>query len=272
MLSCLEADFYTKQVLQDNFDAFSQLFHLFVKEGFISQDQLTRFYYTYVLTLKDRMEVHGTHAIGFNELINVLWSLATTEDDVMHNPIIPRLYERLHEFKRSDKPLTKEELLELYQLQVYAQDQIRNARWPKEFKEVIPKKVRDLAEEEYANFDKNLYGDVQVDIAKKLLKLRTTFQENTKVSKAFRVDFKLLDVDKVILLKGQDQINPRTNEWQGLYSMKHKFLSKRLKGMELVIIEVERWKQLEEQDQYAYLYQLSRFKDSSSTMDTEMAF
>ena len=191
----------------------------------------------------------------------------------MHNPIIPRLFERLHDFKRPDKPLTKEELLELYQLQVYAQDQIKNGRWPKEFKEVIPKKVRDIAEEEYATFDKNLYADVQIDIAKKLLKLRATFQENTKVSKTFRVDFKLLDVDKVILLKGKEQMNSRTGEWLGLYSMKHKFLSKRLKGLELVIIDVERWKQLDEEEQYAFLYQLSRFKDASNSLEQpEIAF
>jgi len=37
-----------------------------------------------------------------------------------------------------------------------------------------------------------------------MLKLRTSFQENVKVSKAFRVDFKLLDVEKVIVLKGKD--------------------------------------------------------------------
>jgi hypothetical protein len=81
-----------------------------------------------------------------------------------------------------------------------------------------------------------------------LLKLRATFQENAKVAKAFRVDFKLLDVDKVILLKGKEQINPKTNEWLGLYSMKYKFLSRRLKGMELVIVDVERWKQMDEED------------------------
>ena len=248
------------------------MFHLFVKEGFVSLDALTRFYYTYVLTLKDRLENQGSSAVSFNELVNVLWSLATTEDDQMQNPIIPRLYERLHDFKRPEQPLSKEELLELYQLQVYAHDQIKNGRWPKEFKEVIPKKVRDITEEEYANFDKNLYNDIQIDIAKKLLKLRATFQENVKVSKAFRVDFKLLDVDKVILLKGKDQVNPRTGEWQGLFSMKHKFLSKRLKGMELVIIDIERWKQLDEEEQFSFLYQLSRFKDASSSFESEIAF
>lgn len=238
---------------------------MFVKEGYIACDQLTRFYYTYVLALKDRLENQGTSSVSFNELVHVIWSLATTEDESLSNPIIPRLYEHLHEFKRPEKPLTKEELLELYQLQVYAQDQIKIGRWPKEFKEVIPQKVRDVIEEEHANFDKNLYTDVQVDIAKKLLKLRATFQENTKVSKSFRVDFKLLDVDKVILLKGNDQVNPRTGELLGLYSMKHKFLSRRLKGIELVIIDVERWKNMEEEDQYAFLYNLSRFKDSQGS-------
>jgi hypothetical protein len=54
--------------------------------------------------------------------------------------------------------------------------------------------------------------------------------------------------------------------------MKHKFLSKRLKGMELIIIEVERWKQLDEREQYAFLYQLSRFKDASSSLEPEIAF
>jgi hypothetical protein len=107
--------------------------------------------------------------------VHVLWALATTEDESLPNPIIARLYERLHEFKRPEKALTKEELLELYQLQVYASDQIKTGRWPKEFKEVVPKKIRELVEEEYANFDKNLYSEVQFDIAKKLLKLRATF-------------------------------------------------------------------------------------------------
>jgi hypothetical protein len=81
MISCLETDFFSKQVLQDNFGSFSQLFHLFVKEGFISTDQLSRLYYSYVLTLKDGVELQGASAVSFNDLIHVLWSLATTEDE-----------------------------------------------------------------------------------------------------------------------------------------------------------------------------------------------
>lgn len=45
--------------------------------------------------------------------------------------------------------------------------------------------------------------------------------------------------------------------------MKHKFLSKRLKGVELVVIEGEKWKQMDEEDQYTFLYQLSRTKDNT---------
>ena len=54
--------------------------------------------------------------------------------------------------------------------------------------------------------------------------------------------------------------------------MKHKFLSKRLKGTELVIIEVEKWKQMEEGEQYAFLYQLSRFKEGANAYEAEVAF
>jgi hypothetical protein len=139
---------------------------------------------------------------------------------------------------------------------------MKSSKWPKEFKEVIPKKVRELCDEEYSAFDKNLYPDVQVDIAKKLLKLRTTFHENVKVGKSYRVDFKLVDLDKVIVLKGDDQMNTKSNEWLGLYSMKQSFLSRKLKGTEVILIDIEKWKKMSEEEQYGFLYQLSRSRDS----------
>ena len=50
----------------------------------------------------------------------------------------------------------------------------------------------DICEEEFTSFDKPLYPDIQQDIAKKMLKLRITFQENVKMHKTYRMDFKLL--------------------------------------------------------------------------------
>ncbi len=112
LLSCLEAQYYPRKVLQENFSQLSSLFYLFVKEGFITPDQPSRFYFTYLLTLKEKLETGGV--VQYSDLINVLWALITAEEESLHNPIIPRLYERLHEFKRADKPLSKEEMLELY--------------------------------------------------------------------------------------------------------------------------------------------------------------
>lgn len=113
-----------------------------------------------MITLKDKIEKEGPGTVTFNDLIHVLWSLITTEDETINNPIIPKLYERLHDFKRSDSPISKDEFLELYQISVYVQDQVKSGKWPKEFKDVIPKKVREYAEEEHSAFDKNLYPDV----------------------------------------------------------------------------------------------------------------
>ena len=89
---------------------------------------------------------------------------------------------------------------------------------------------------------------MQVDIAKKLLKLRVTFQENAKAGKAYRVDFKLLDVNKAILLRGKEQVNSKSNEWLGLYGMKHKFLNSKLRGDNLIVIHIEKWKEMSERD------------------------
>jgi len=97
--------------LRDYFSSFTALFHLFVKEGFIAPEQLNRFYYTYVLTLKEKIEKDGMSAVSFNDIIQIIWALQITEEEGLINPIIPRLYERLHEFHRLDKPLTSEEIL-----------------------------------------------------------------------------------------------------------------------------------------------------------------
>jgi len=39
-------------------------------------------------------------------------------------------------------------------------------------------------------------------------------------------------------------MNAKSNDWLGLYSMKNKFLSKKLKGTEVSIIDVEKWKKM----------------------------
>ena len=56
-------------------------------------------------------------------------------------------------------------------------------------------------------------------------------------------------------------MNPRTTEWLGLHGMKHKYLAHRLKGYELITLDVEQWKQFGETEKLEFLYELSRTKE-----------
>jgi hypothetical protein len=50
------------------------------------------------------------------------------------------------------------------------------------------------------------------------------------------------------MLKGSTQVNRKTGEWLGISGFKHKFLNKSLPGWELVVIDVEKWKSMPEED------------------------
>lgn len=88
------------------------------------------------------------------------------------------------------------------------------------FSRVIPKNVIELAEQEYQNWDRQQkFSDVQSDIARKLLKLRVSFQENVTAVPdiSYYADFKLTEVNKgnLILLQGDKNSNTSTGEWLG---------------------------------------------------------
>ncbi len=75
------------------------------------------------------------------------------------------------------------------------------------FSRVIPKDVLLVAQNEFEKQDRaQIYADVQSDIARKLLKLRVSFQENSPAipDVAYFVDFKLTEANNghVIVLQG----------------------------------------------------------------------
>eukprot|EP00347_Sterkiella_histriomuscorum_P017948 403347370 len=259
---CLDAGVFSQKHFTSNFDAVSRMLHLFVKEGYINAQMQTQFYYRYLMQLKDNMDL-----IKNDELIHVIWSLIVADDEQLQSPLIPRVYEKLAGFER-DQPLTREEKLELHQIVIYCNELIKANQWPREFKDVVPRKVKDICEEEFNIFDKNHYQEVQMDIAKKLLKLRVTFQENAKINKSYRVDFKLNDVNKFIILKGPDMINQKNNELLGIQSLKFKHLQSKVKDHTAMIIDTEKWKNMSDDQQYEYLFALSRSKDSSLNRDS----
>jgi hypothetical protein len=74
--------------MKQHFQSFSHMFYIFIKEGFINSQIQGSLYYKYMLNLKDNY-----NKIDNDNLINLLWALAVTEEPIqMANPIIPRLF------------------------------------------------------------------------------------------------------------------------------------------------------------------------------------
>jgi len=76
--NCVEQGIFSAAALRENFESFTRIFHLFVKEGFVSYENLTPIYYTYALTLKDKVEAQGVASVGFSDIVHVLWTLLAT--------------------------------------------------------------------------------------------------------------------------------------------------------------------------------------------------
>ena len=88
---------------------------------------------------------------------------------------------------------------------------------PTNFVKVIPDNVLEACEKEYQMADsKSDYPDIQKNIARKLLKLRVSFEENAN-TEAYKVDFRLHDAHKnnVILIKGPVNSSEATGQWKG---------------------------------------------------------
>lgn len=65
---------------------------------------------------------------------------------------------------------------------MYVDDLLARDKLPKQFEDIIPEQVAQLAHHVYQDWDKALYPDVQKEIAIKLLKLRVEFHENTSAT------------------------------------------------------------------------------------------
>ena len=122
-------------------------------------------------------------------------------------------------------------------MQVYAQDMIKEGKWPKEFKDVVPQRVRDVVEEEYGRWDKGLYPEVQVDMGRKMLKLRVTFEENAKIAKAYRVDFKLMDLNVNIIILVMLSVESDYVEGQGVAESEDQGVDGDIRGETQVLVE-----------------------------------
>lgn len=148
-------------------------------------------------------------------LIGLIWTMIYRDNELQQvatlrrqqyeqNPMIPRLLESLYQYKRQE-PLSKLEHLQLFQINIWIQNKVENGRLPEEFLQCIPQEIQIAAEERYTEYDKPTFKNVQTDIAKHLLKLRVTFQENQKIEKTYRSDIKLLKKNIAMFVKSEDK-------------------------------------------------------------------
>jgi hypothetical protein len=73
---------------------------------------------------------------------------------------------------------------------------VKNNLLPKPYANLVDHELLQRAEEAYIKQDKSVDLDsVKEDIARKLLKLRVTYEENSRIKKSYRVDFRILDDD-----------------------------------------------------------------------------
>ena len=56
IIACLDTNYYSKDSLATNFKEFTNIFYIFVKEGYITPETQSALYYAFVLLLKERLD------------------------------------------------------------------------------------------------------------------------------------------------------------------------------------------------------------------------
>ena len=104
------------KVTPANFQPMSDMLYLFVKEGFLTPDKTNKFYFTYLLALKNEiMKTSAESRINSDNQIYLTWSLMVMETPgAKMCPLLPKLLEQLYSFNRPEKPLSRDEFIQLY--------------------------------------------------------------------------------------------------------------------------------------------------------------
>lgn len=103
VVTAFDSGFYT--MTKQNFVSMSQIFFLFVKNGFLSPDHQNKFFFSYLVGLKKTMYPGGgkEHMLDSRDIIKVTWSLiAMLKPGKMQIPLLPKLLEQLSKFDRPD--------------------------------------------------------------------------------------------------------------------------------------------------------------------------
>ena len=160
----------------------TSVFYLFVKQGFLTPWIEDKFSLNYILQLKYEMfpKNKNMQKLPPRDLIKIAWSLMVMQrPGKVSNPLLPNVISQLHKFDRPNMPLTNEELIMLYQLDVYIRDMVSRGSLPPQFATMIPEKIRRLSAKLFQEWENEThYTAEQNEIANILLKLRARFTKD----------------------------------------------------------------------------------------------
>ena len=135
---------YSDADLLNDFEPFTKLIHVFALNGCLQNDQITK---KFIVLLTDKIREKSETKKSMPGLMNdnlimIIWTLIYHDSLVARsthtpNPQLPRLLERLSEFKRVQK-LSDLELIQLYQIQQWIDFKVANERIPPQFQNCIP--------------------------------------------------------------------------------------------------------------------------------------
>lgn len=214
-------------------------------------------------------------------IIDLTWSLIAMEEPsgTLSNPLVAKTLDSLSKFHRVT-PLTSNELIKLFQINIFVKNKVKQNELNRDFAKIIPKELLEQAAAEYEKFDRSfIFADVQSDIGHKLLKLRVSYEENVSASEemaAYTCNFKLQGANKghIILLKGDKNTNRTTGEWLGLARQKYSYLvdwTYKKAGSNVVYtkfnvhtIDVDEWRGKSEKNKLAHLFSIVQKEDKTS--------
>ena len=98
-----------------------------------------------------------------NKIPKILWAMACSEEKDLPNPIIPELLEKLSKLKLN-KSMNQYEAAQLYQLIIFVDEKVDDAKYPPEYKLIFSDSLRKAAKKAYLAQDVCHDKDMQNEI------------------------------------------------------------------------------------------------------------
>jgi len=146
--------------------------------------------------------------------------------------------------REREQNLTKDDLVELYQIYCYAKNMISKHKWPAKIISGYNPKLIESSKEVYNEFDtKSNYQETRNEIFDLLTERNLEIKINVQFKDNYRIDIK--DKNAGILLFSKNDKN-ENGDLKGRFFLKENALKPQFK--ELISVSVDKWRNMQEKD------------------------